>query len=74
MYFISFKECKSFRAHRPSCEKSLIVSGVKAEPKEFPFMALLFYKDEETVNYLCGGTLISNKYVLTAAHCFFVYR
>ncbi|XP_037826294.1 LOW QUALITY PROTEIN: serine protease snake-like [Lucilia sericata] len=69
----SVRECKSVQRYRKSCEKTLIVSGQKAEAQEFPFMALLFYKHEDTVNYLCGGTLISNKYVLTAAHCFFVY-
>ncbi|KAM7363381.1 venom protease-like [Cochliomyia hominivorax] len=68
----SVRECKAIQTYRPSCEKALIVNGEKAEGKEFPFMALLFYKDDSTVNYLCGGTLISNKYVLTAAHCFYV--
>lgn len=43
-----------------------IEGGVKAEMDEFPYMAMLTH----TTGYLfCGAALISNYYVLTAAHC-----
>ncbi|XP_037892500.1 uncharacterized protein LOC119639280 [Glossina fuscipes] len=65
------RECKAYDNLPRTCYKSLIVGGVEAKPKEFPFMALLYRKEVDVLNQICGGTLISKKYVLTAAHCFF---
>ncbi|KAE8573468.1 ovochymase-1 [Halyomorpha halys] len=51
--------------------ETLIVGGVEAKPKEFPHMALIGYEETKTrkINWICGGSLISTKFVLTAAHC-----
>ncbi|KAI4498839.1 hypothetical protein M0802_006014 [Mischocyttarus mexicanus] len=43
-----------------------IVGGRPADPREWPWMAALLRKD--AVQY-CGGVLITDRHVLTAAHC-----
>lgn len=47
----------------------LIIGGTNATLGEFPHMALLGYTFEKIVHWECGGSLISEKFVLTAAHC-----
>ncbi|XP_072760052.1 venom protease-like [Anoplolepis gracilipes] len=49
--------------------RKLIVGGVKADPKEFPHMAAVGFKNGRSIVWNCGGSLISDKIVLTAAHC-----
>ncbi|KAL2743756.1 venom protease isoform X1 [Vespula maculifrons] len=43
-----------------------IVGGRPADPREWPWMAALLRKD--AIQY-CGGVLITDRHVLTAAHC-----
>ncbi|XP_052840857.1 spaetzle-processing enzyme-like isoform X2 [Drosophila gunungcola] len=46
-----------------------ILNGIDTEPNEFPWMTLLMYQNSTNLVHLCGGSLINNRYVLTAAHC-----
>jgi len=45
-----------------------ITGGNEATPHEYPWMAALFF-EMNGQRYFCGGTLISDEWVLTAAHC-----
>lgn len=48
-----------------------ITNGEKAAVGEFPFQVALGYsnKNESILNFNCGGSLIADDIVLTAAHC-----
>lgn len=48
---------------------SRIVGGHDAIKGHFPYYVLL-YMNSTTSNGFCGGAIISDKHILTAAHCF----
>ncbi|KAF6200353.1 hypothetical protein GE061_006656 [Apolygus lucorum] len=48
--------------------QTTIVGGKRAEPQEFPHMAIIGYGKAFTY-WQCGGSLISDQWVLSAAHC-----
>ncbi|BET02096.1 serine protease [Nesidiocoris tenuis] len=50
-------------------EQTLIVGGSEAKSKEFPHMALIGYGSQPRIAWLCGGSLISERFILSAAHC-----
>ncbi|RXG50821.1 Serine protease 27 [Armadillidium vulgare] len=45
--------------------ESRLIGGKTTEFNEYPWAVALLYKG----HYFCGGTLINERYVLTAAHC-----
>jgi serine protease 56 len=47
---------------------NLIFSGTNAPRGGYPWLAALGYKTPQ-IRYLCGGTLITQKHVISAAHC-----
>ncbi|KAF2898008.1 hypothetical protein ILUMI_08173 [Ignelater luminosus] len=47
-------------------EQQRIYGGTEASIGEFPWLALL---ESNENGFICGGVLINNRYVLTAAHC-----
>lgn len=51
-------------------EHNRVVGGVPAALHGWPWMALIGYKNAlGEVSFKCGGSLITNRHVLTAAHC-----
>ncbi len=46
-----------------------IVGGEKADIKQHPWQVALDVRIDGK-SYLCGGSLIADRWVLTAAHCF----
>ncbi|KAH8241654.1 hypothetical protein KR038_006916, partial [Drosophila bunnanda] len=48
-----------------------VVGGRPTRYREYPFMAALGWRStfDQRIYYRCGGALISNTFILTAAHC-----
>ncbi len=52
-----------------------IVGGVEAQPNSWPWAVVIYqitYSNDFSApktKFICGGTIISEKYILTAAHC-----
>lgn len=54
----------------PSAKRvTLLGGGEWALPKEFPHMARIGFGPSNAIEWKCGGSIISRKYILTVAHC-----
>ncbi|XP_015524395.2 proclotting enzyme [Neodiprion lecontei] len=51
--------------------RTRIVGGRPADPQEWPWIAALLRKE---ASHYCGGVLITDRHVLTAAHCVFQFK
>ncbi|KAM4024011.1 transmembrane protease serine 9-like [Anomaloglossus baeobatrachus] len=48
---------------------SRIVNGTDAVEGEWPWQVSLLYQKQEVLYHICGGSLITAQWVMTAAHC-----
>jgi secreted trypsin-like serine protease len=54
---------------RNGTEKTRIIGGTYAKNDEFPWQVLLKGSSGWQTKWSCGGSLISDQWILTAAHC-----
>ena len=50
--------------------QSRITGGKATIINQYPWMAMIIMKEDPAIKQICGGTLITSRWVLTAAHCF----
>lgn len=46
-----------------------IVGGSYAKPGEFPYQAFLLMVKSNDDGYTCGGSVLSERWIITTAHC-----
>ncbi|XP_063911595.1 serine protease snake-like [Zophobas morio] len=73
--YISEKKCREYASYTKEnrlCGHNIakrVINGRPAGRVEFPHMALLAISGAGSLRWLCGGSLISERYVLTAGRC-----
>lgn len=66
IYFLAFAEISlAFFHYQP-----LIFGGEKATPDQFPYLVSVRYMKNGKYEHHCGAAILSDRFVLTAAHCY----
>ncbi|XP_062549587.1 transmembrane protease serine 9-like isoform X2 [Armigeres subalbatus] len=64
-----FEEKQEPCGERKINKQGLIVNGVRSYAGEWPWHVAVYEMNGRQKRYICGGTLISDQFVMTAAHC-----
>ncbi|XP_041979586.1 serine protease Hayan-like [Aricia agestis] len=66
---VADKECQKIKDSVNVPLSTYIIGGDDTYVGEFPHMVALGYENGDSYTFDCGGSLVSESYVLTAAHC-----
>ncbi|XP_055599194.1 serine protease 53-like [Uranotaenia lowii] len=70
--FVGSSVAEEFPCGVPKVQhQATIKGGSSVNHGEWPWHAAIYHKEGRSYSYACGGTLISEEFVLTAAHCLF---
>lgn len=64
----SKRYCAIYGHEKPVIDHK-IAHGDRSDVGEFPFMAALGYKHFDEIDFDCGGSIIAENFIITAAHC-----